>query len=391
LIQVFAFASGKESEAHAEAKEFDEEAARRGVTTLEVAIRRGQVLQFRLTLHGLDLWDQVRRLTWNGRTTSVQYEVTIPPDRPAGNLLGTVFVTKDGVPVGRIGFKLTVVARRTQAGNELVSAGEEAAAFRKAFAAYDSEDRSKVLARIQMLRPPLSRIEVFHDTLSLTPGDCREREIYRRIDDCDLFLLFWSRKARESEWVRRELQYAIRRQGPNGEPPPTILPVLIEGPPPPLPPEELAHLHFDDHLLYLMGEESPAPDKKETPAVHKRLHELQARLPSLAEDLGELGNLEGISITGAMNKTRIITEKVLHRLCTCKNVSWGQAEPTLERMIGPLVSSGCIPKNVAIHVRTIQGYSSPGSHYQESALTGRHLDIAVQALIEFLDWVPETD
>jgi hypothetical protein len=391
LVQVFAFAAGQEHEAHALAEEFDDEAVRRGVTTLAMALRRGQVFQFRLTFHRLELWDPVRRLTWEGRTASVQFAANIPADQPPGNLLGTVLVSADSVPVGRIGFKLKVVARRSRRGrNDPVVASHEAATFRKAYAAYDPKDRAQVLARVQMLRPPLSRLEVFHDTLGLTPGDHRERESYRRIDECDLFLLFWSRNARDSDWVRRELHYAIRRQGPNGEPPPTILPVVIEGPPPPLPPEELAHLHFDDYLLYLMDQGSPVPGQG-VPRVNERLRGLQARFHSLAADLNELGKLAGISVPGALNKARFVTEKVLHRLCSRGGVSWGTAEPTLERMIGPLVSAGCIPKSVAIHVRTIQAYASPGSHYQESALTGTHLDIAMQALCAFLDWFPPTD
>jgi hypothetical protein len=99
-----------------------------------------------------------------------------------------------------------------------------------------------------------------------------------------------------------------------------------------------------------------------------------------------LNELSGISIPSALNKVRYITEKQLHHLCSRGGVAWGQGEPTLERMLGPLVSAGCLPKGVAIHVRTIQAYSSPGSHYQEAALSSCHLDIAVQAVIEFLDW-----
>ena len=35
--------------------------------------------------------------------------------------------------------------------------------------------------------------------------------------------------------------------------PPEIIPVPIEGPPPVAPPPELAHLHFNDRLLYFMA------------------------------------------------------------------------------------------------------------------------------------------
>jgi RNA polymerase sigma-70 factor (ECF subfamily) len=252
LIQVFAYATGHESEAAARAKEFDSTSARRGLTTLEVLIPRGQVLHFHLSLHGAEVPDATRQLTWQGRTASVQFAVTIPAARPAGSLLGTVLVSAAGVPVGRIDFKLVVLdAPRGAAPGEAVSVGQAAARFRKAFVSYAAQDRPEVLRRVQMLRPPLTDIEVFQDVLGLDPGEPFEAVLYRRIDECDIFLLFWSSNARKSKWVRREIRRARGRQGPDGEPPPTILPIIIEGPPPPPPPPELAHLHFNDYLLYL--------------------------------------------------------------------------------------------------------------------------------------------
>ncbi len=62
----------------------------------------------------------------------------------------------------------------------------------------------------------------------------------------------------------------------------------------------------------------------------------------------------------------------------------------LERMIGPLVAARHVPKDVAIHVRTIQANTSPGSHFQESALSDSHADIALTALKEFLLWYQNT-
>ena len=83
---------------------------------------------------------------------------------------------------------------------------------------------------------------------------------------------------------------------------------------------------------------------------------------------------------------RYVTEKVLHRLCSSHGVTWGKGEPTLERMIGPLLAQGVIPKNIGIHVRTIQTNASPGSHYQESSLSSAHVQVAQIALLDFLEW-----
>jgi hypothetical protein len=101
-----------------------------------------------------------------------------------------------------------------------------------------------------MLR--LFKIKYFQDVLDLEPGVRWEKKLYRHIDKCDLFLLFWSTSARLSNWVLEEIRYALKRKGGDHHAPPQIRPVIIEGPPVPEPPEELSDLHFNDSLIYFM-------------------------------------------------------------------------------------------------------------------------------------------
>jgi hypothetical protein len=53
--------------------------------------------------------------------------------------------------------------------------------------------------------------------------------------------------------VRQEVRYALHRHGGDELAPPEIKPVIIEGPPVAEPWEELAHLHFNDRILYFMN------------------------------------------------------------------------------------------------------------------------------------------
>ena len=180
-------------------------------------------------------------------------------DCQAGGINGIVIVSMDSVPVGQIMFRVTVTTiTQVQTPSQLLPVGEMARHYFKAFVSYASEDRAEVVKRVQML--PLQGITFFQDLLDLSPGDRWEKELYRRIDESDLFLLFWSTAAKQSEWVLRELRYAISRKGGKDENPPTIHPVMIEGPPPPTPPQELQHLHFNDYLLYFIRE--PGSDRK---------------------------------------------------------------------------------------------------------------------------------
>jgi hypothetical protein len=116
------------------------------------------------------------------------------------------------------------------------------------------------------------------------------------------------------------------------------------------------------------------------------IQKLRHRAADLSDDLDALEALLAVDIPSSLNKIRFITEKVLQRLCKNHSVSWGQAEPTLERMIGPLIAADYIPKSIALHVRTIQTNTSPGSHYQDVPLSNSHVAIAQNALIEFVEW-----
>jgi hypothetical protein len=121
-----------------------------------------------------------------------------------------------------------------------------------------------------------------------------------------------------------------------------------------------------------------------------RLRRLRERLPDFLGDLEVLDELLNTDVASSLNKARFIVEKALHQLCLRAAISWGSAEPTLERLKGPLVARGCVPKNIAIHLDTIQRNASPGSHYQESPLSSAHVMVALTALVAFLEWYADT-
>jgi CheY-like chemotaxis protein len=118
----------------------------------------------------------------------------------------------------------------------------------------------------------------------------------------------------------------------------------------------------------------------------RQLQDVGQRLPEFGDDLRALGGLLDADLQSALNKVRFITEKVLYKLCTAHGVSWGSAEPTLERMVGPLVAAEMLPRNVAVHVRTVQANANFGSHFQDAPPSAAHAGIAGSALIELLTW-----
>lgn len=251
FVQVFAHCPEHAGRTEELAREFDAGTQRRGYRSLEVPVSRGTRLAFDLAFPGLDLPEPRQELVWNGRPEAVQFEVSLPADCRTGAMVGTVTVSQDTVPIGHIKFKLQVT-QRVDAVAQIGPVGDDVRHYRFAFVSYASTDRPKVVARVQMLR--LAGIGFFQDVLDIDPGERWEKELYKKIDEADLFLLFWSNAARDSEWVRKEAQHAIARKGGDDFAPPDIKPVIIEGPPPPLPWPELSHLQFNDRLIYFMVE-----------------------------------------------------------------------------------------------------------------------------------------
>jgi hypothetical protein len=251
FVQVFAHLMEHAQDARSLAEEFDADAERRAFMTLEAIVRRGSSLMFELQIARLTVRERVHSLTWRGRPVSAQFDVNVPQDAMPGAYIGTVTVSLDSVPIGHVKFKLAVVLAQVGPGRGSGPVGDDAKRYKTAFVSYSSKDRQAVLERVQMLKP--LGIEYFQDLLDLDPGDRWERELYRSIDDCDLFLLFWSSQAKASRWVRNEAQYALKQKGGDDFAQPEIRPVIIEGPPIPPPWPELAHLHFGDSLVYLMA------------------------------------------------------------------------------------------------------------------------------------------
>ena len=252
FVQVFAHLMEQAQDAGSLAGEFDADAERRAVMTLETIVRRGSSLMFELRIARLTVRERVHSLTWRGRPVSAQFEVEVPQEARLGTYIGTVTVSLESVPIGHVKFKLALVPKDARPERRTEPVGDDAKRYKTAFVSYSSKDRKAVLERVQMLKP--LGIDYFQDLLDLDPGDRWERELYLSIAECDLFLLFWSSEAKASRWVRRELQYALERKGGDDFARPEILPVIIEGPPitPPWP--EVAHLHFGDPLVYFMAQ-----------------------------------------------------------------------------------------------------------------------------------------
>ncbi|MDP4999197.1 MAG: toll/interleukin-1 receptor domain-containing protein [Saprospiraceae bacterium] len=230
----------------------DDTAVLRQFSNLGVPVQPGERLRLVLSLRGETGTEQTRETTWKGSRESQQFVVDIPdtPGKQKVFFVLRVFLQRsDWMPVGEISFFIKV-AGATSAGKPV---GSEAKRYHYAFVSYASKDRQEVLRRVQMLG--IFDQKFFMDVLSLRPGEEWEPALEQHILDCDLFLLFWSTNARNSEWVLKEVKLALARKNGRREAPPFIQPIPLELPVVP-PPPELGHLHVNDHILYLIAPES---------------------------------------------------------------------------------------------------------------------------------------
>ena len=248
LIQVFLHQPSEFERATTMATAMDTTAGIRGMQALNVEIARGTRIDVTIDGQGLAVDEPLQSLSWMGRPNVCTFLADLPVGTPR-DFFPIVRLSADGALLGRIAFKIT----SDPAANSPLTrpAGSNAKRYQNAFVSYASEDRREVLKRTQMLRA--AKIDFFQDLLTLEPGDRWERKIYEKIDQADVFLLFWSTAAKNSQWVLKEALYALDRQRASSEGLPDIVPVIIEGPPPVPPPEALADLHFDDRLQYLMA------------------------------------------------------------------------------------------------------------------------------------------
>lgn len=251
LLQVFLHIPEHVERAAFQAKVMDDTAVSKGVQSLATPIARGSRVDISLDVRSADLLDEpVQSLIWRGEPAFVQFRVVLPFGTDGTSILPKIRISVGGGLVGCIAFRVGIA--REASGTQSVARGESARRYKHAFLSYASADRKEVLKRAQVLKA--AGVSFFQDILSLDPGDRWEKEIFKNIDTCDLFLLFWSKSARDSDFVLKEAEYALALQAASEGEVPDIVPVIIEGPPVIVPPPSLGTIHFNDTISYLVAQ-----------------------------------------------------------------------------------------------------------------------------------------
>ena len=246
IIAAFISRPEQKKEVEEAALLIDDELIKRAEKYLNLKISAGDKILFNLQVDGCEIDDHSQTAYWMGGITSVEFGVKVLSGFNVKKLIAKLTIAINGIPAGNIKFRIKV--QKDVAVFETIDAPTKATKYKNAFISYASSDRNEVLRRTQMLSA--SGISFFQDIMNLKPGELWEKSLYKEIDRCDVFYLFWSSSAKSSKWVKEEYKYAQNLQASGKEI--EIIPIPIEGPPAPLPPDELSHIHFNDGFLYFI-------------------------------------------------------------------------------------------------------------------------------------------
>lgn len=220
-----------------EARCADPGAVPRASAPLRLNSELGRQIELHVDGDGLKIVEPTQTVEYAGRMTPIYFSAQMPWLTSRSKFHVTIRFFQQGLPIGRTTFELVRGKLRS---SEPVKFKH----YRHAFFSYSNLDRPRVLEIAQAY----VRIgtAVFQDVLSLEPGDRWNQKLFKHIDEADLFMLFWSNAAKESEWVIKEAEYALKQWKRRHGRAPDIIPYILEGPPVPTPPSSLKDIHFND-------------------------------------------------------------------------------------------------------------------------------------------------
>jgi hypothetical protein len=199
--------------------------------------RVGAPVCVRLAADGATVTPAEHRAIWYGRELLAPFTVVVLPGAGTAVMLQFAVFVAD-VPVAALPMLVTVGVG--DATPKVVHARSASSAF----ASYSSKDAQLVSQRLSTLARWAPGLDIFLDCLDLRPGEDFKPQLALQIAARDVFLLFWSRRAAASPWVRWEFETAVAQKQAEA-----ILPMPIEDPAvAPLPPE-LSQRHLRDRYL----------------------------------------------------------------------------------------------------------------------------------------------
>ncbi len=203
-----------------------------------VPIEKGAILGITVEVLGLEMVDSFDTIIWEGQTTNASFSINVPHSISMGEFPGKVIIKCQGITIAKLLFVISVTSTED---SEYNNRSTTTIYPKSAFASYASENREEVFSRIHGMKKVAPDLDVFVDVFSLRSGENWKEKLEQHVPTKDLFYLFWSHYAAQSEWVEREWRLALGMRGLD-----YIDPVPLESIDQAPPPLELQAIHFAD-------------------------------------------------------------------------------------------------------------------------------------------------
>lgn len=203
------------------------EAARQSIPqgTMITATPHIEGFQFNPPTINIGFYEDWHRLEFKLRA------ITAPLNQATNGILN---FTVEGIIVADI--PLAVYVGESEGSSDMVTMTQKL--YKAIFCSY-SHDDGQIVERVERAYKILG-FDFLRDVNALRSGEDWNEGLYKLIEDADIFQLFWSSTAAQSEYVTREWKHALSLDRDNRN---FIRPVYWENPMPPVPPE-LNHIHF---------------------------------------------------------------------------------------------------------------------------------------------------
>lgn len=212
LVQVYLHLLEETEKMKKLAQESDKNAKRRDYMPLQCKLKKGDKVDVLLNLYGETLLKSEKKsVVWQGSFTKCSFDFFVPKNIDVDELNCVAQMTVNDIPVGEMRFITKIVESPRQLNPKII-----AHKYNKVFVSYAHKDEAKVKSFHEGLK--LAGIEHFFDRAYLKTGDIFPQIIQDYINSADLFVLFWSENAAESEYVKKERTQALRRAFPQVRP-----------------------------------------------------------------------------------------------------------------------------------------------------------------------------
>lgn len=203
-IQVYVYKDIDKEQVVVDAQMSDTNAVQRSYTPLNFPIQNGDKITITLNLHGLESsGENSKSFIWQNKLSKCSFFIEVPINYSLQKIMGDVYLSVNNFALGQMSFFSDISDYSDTTDPSIVITKP----YKKVFISYSHKDDYTVKAIAEAYRA-LGVVDYFYDRHSLSPGEVYEEKIYSFIDNCDLFVLCWSKNAEDSEWVLKERKRA---------------------------------------------------------------------------------------------------------------------------------------------------------------------------------------